>query len=579
MIKRLSLLLFVFSSLITCAGSVLAVVEVTISGINQELEKNVRLFLSIEQQKDHTLVGEGRLRRLHRKADDEINRALQPFGYYRPAIVSRLEKSGADAWQANYAIDPGPPLPIAAFDFTISEEMGRDEAFQQLLKSMPLQIGQVFNHLEYDEFKESLVRLASERGYFDAKFSNHRVEINLDLYQAGIDLSYEGGARYRYGEVEMKQDVLDDNLLRRYVPFEQGDHYRLTDLIELQHALNDSDYFNRVEVSPGTVDVASNEVPISLKLTPNKPNRYSLGLGYGTDTGARTQFSWQKPRVNRRGHRFDVATSFSELGYSLITNYRVPVLNPRTDQIIYSAGEVNEKTDTFDSTLKTLGASLKRSRGDWRESISLNYQHEDFTVADDKATSILLIPAIQYTRTWGRQFIYAVDGLRFDIGLRGASEDLFSDADFLQLQGSLKAITSINRSNRVIARGRLGTTSTGVFSKLPSSVRFFAGGGQSVRGFAYESLGPADSDGLVEGGKHLMEGSLEFEHSFSERWGFALFFDVGNAINDFSEELERGAGFGFRWKSPVGPVRIDIAQALTLDTKPWRLHLNIGPDL
>ena len=247
--------------------------------------------------------------------------------------------------------------------------------------------------------------------------------------------------------------------------------------------------------------------------------------------------------------------------------------------MIYSAGRKNEKTDTSDSTVSTIGASLKHSRGEWRESISLNYQQEDFVDGDDAGQSYLLIPGINWSRTWGSNFIYTLDGLRFNLGWRGASKELLSDTDFSQLQGSIKAITSISPRNRIITRGSLGTTWTNDFEQLPSSVRFFAGGAQSVRGYTYQSLGPLNASDQVIGGKHLMVGSIEFEHSFNGKWGVALFYDAGNAIDSLSDKLERGAGFGLRWKSPIGPVRIDLASAISQDGQPWRLHINIGPDL
>jgi translocation and assembly module TamA len=113
---------------------------------------------------------------------------------------------------------------------------------------------------------------------------------------------------------------------------------------------------------------------------------------------------------------------------------------------------------------------------------------------------------------------------------------------------------------------------------LPSSIRFFAGGSQSVRGYAYESLGPEDKDGDVVGGRHLLTGSVEFEHYFNDNWGMAVFLDTGNAIDNLSDKLEQGAGFGLRWKSPVGPVRIDLANSISRG-KNWRLNVSIGPDL
>ncbi|MCW8934296.1 MAG: autotransporter assembly complex protein TamA [Gammaproteobacteria bacterium] len=554
-------------------------VDITISGIDDILETNVRLLLSIEQQKEHALLSSARVLRLHKKAPAEITSALQPFGYYQPVIKADLIQTTPSHWQASYDIDPGPATIISEFNFSITEEVSKDQEYNDFIQNNTLLKDSVFNHIEYEKFKASLSKLATERGYFEARFEQHRVEIDINTNEAKIYLNYNAGQRYNFGEVSIKQDVLDEIFLRRYISFTKGSPYTLAKLIDLQHALNDSDYFSSVEVYPGKPKTDQHEIPVSVILKPHKPHRYTIGLGYGTDTGARAKFGWQMPRINSSGHRFDTEAKISKIGYSLSARYRVPILNPRTDQMIYSAAIINEETTSSDSTIQTIGASLNRSRGAWRESISLNYQEEDYEIADTGGDSTLLIPSVNWSRTWGKNFIYAIDGLRFDLSLRGASENLISDTDFSQLQGGIKAINSINNNNRFIFRGNLGSTWTSEFDQLPSSIRFFAGGAQSVRGYSYESLGPLDANGNVIGGQHLMVGSIEFEHSFDNKWGMALFYDGGNALEEFSDDLERGAGFGVRWKSPVGMVRIDLASALTEDGTPWRLHINIGPDL
>ncbi len=554
-------------------------VTVEINGIEDKLETNVRLFLSIEQQKNHPLLSPEQLRRLHKKASGEIASALEPYGYYRPVVDGRLVQESEDEWRAVYEIDPGARIPVATFELTLSQEMHEDPEFVALLEKRQVREGMPFSHVEYDEFKSSLSRLANERGYFAAKFRRHRVEIDLDAYVARIYLDYDGGPRHVFGEIKIDQSVLDDDLLWRFVNFSRGDPYTLNRLLELQRALTNSDYFQSVEISPGEPIEGTIEVPIDVVLTPRKRHRFDLGVGYGTDTGARTKFGWKMPRVNRRGHRFDTELRLSEIGHSLLANYRVPVLNPRTDQIVYSIGEVEEDFESGTSNKRTVGVSLNHGRGAWRETLSLDYQLEDFSIDNESDTSTLLIPGVSWSRTWGRDFINVLDGLRFDIGLRGASESLVSDTSFAQLRGSLKFITSLGPRDRIIMRGGFGTTETRDFDDIPSSLRFYAGGSNSVRGYAYQSLGPTDDDGEAIGGRYLLQGSVEYEHYFDDRWGMALFYDIGNAVDDLNDDLERGAGFGLRWKSPVGPIRVDLANAITSDDEDWRLHINIGPDL
>jgi len=155
-----------------------------------------------------------------------------------------------------------------------------------------------------------------------------------------------------------------------------------------------------------------------------------------------------------------------------------------------------------------------------------------------------------------------------------------SDISFLQGDLRGKLILPL-LGGRFITRADLGGSIAADFQELPVSQRFFAGGDFSVRGYAYNSLGPTNASGEVVGGKHLIVGSAEYDHYFGQkkRFGVALFIDAGNAF-DFSQfDLFTGAGAGVRWRFPFGLLRIDGAQALDDPDHPWRLHISLGPDL
>ena len=118
------------------------------------------------------------------------------------------------------------------------------------------------------------------------------------------------------------------------------------------------------------------------------------------------------------------------------------------------------------------------------------------------------------------------------------------------------------------------------FSKLPPQLRFFAGGDRSIRGYAYQAIGPRNSYGLVVGGKRLLVGSATIEHYFTRDWGMAAFVDSGDAFNGTDFHARTGAGVGLRWRSPVGMVRVDVGVPIN---DPYyhgaQLHIVIGPDL
>jgi translocation and assembly module TamA len=191
----------------------------------------------------------------------------------------------------------------------------------------------------------------------------------------------------------------------------------------------------------------------------------------------------------------------------------------------------------------------------------------------------MLMPGITLSKVAADNRIYPLRGFRFILDVRGAHPDLISNVQFVQARAQVKFVHKLFGKGRILLRGDVGATRFGAIRTLPTSVRFFAGGDQSVRGYAYNSLAPRNAAGQIVGGEQLLVGSAEYEHRFLEKWSGAVFYDTGNAINNWQEALKEGAGFGVRWRSPIGPIRFDLAFALSEPGVPKRLHITIGPDL
>jgi len=175
--------------------------------------------------------------------------------------------------------------------------------------------------------------------------------------------------------------------------------------------------------------------------------------------------------------------------------------------------------------------------------------------------------------------LYPSRGSRIGVDLLGSADALGSDVSFLQARLAGKWVHRVSDAGRVILRGEVGSTLVDTVEDLPASKRFYAGGDQSIRGYGFEELGPTDASGNVVGGKYLLVGSVEYERRLFGKWGAAVFYDAGNAFNAIDEGFNHGTGIGLRWNSPVGPVRIDLAVALSKPGDPLRLHFVIGPDL
>ena len=559
-------------------------VRIEIDGLERDLRRNVLASLSLEDARDDDDLNEERIRRLHARGEDEIATALQPFGYYRPDVQASLSRDGA-IWVARYDVDPGPPLKVASLDVRVEGEGADDPWFQRDVREFPLQQGEPLYHPDYEGGKQRFVDDAASNGYLDADFQTSEMRVDLDAYTADVVLHFATGPRYRFGPVTFNQDFLDPDLLRGYVTFEQGEILDMDELLEMQNALSDSPYFQRVEVVPRRDLAQGVEVPIEVSLTPSKHQRWSAGAGYGTDTGPRGTVALELRRINRQGHRGNVEVRASQIEKSGQAQYQIPGAYPRTDVLTFSLGYSDLQTDTSESQSSLVGVGLTQARGQWREALALNFQREDFEVGLDEGRSELVIPQATWTRVRADDRISATHGDRVEFTIRGADESVGSNASFLQAAAQGKLIRSFADRFRFITRLQVGHTETEQLRELPPTIRFFAGGDQSIRGYGYQDLGPLDEAGNVIGGEDLLAGSVELEYRFLEKWlflekwGVAVFYDTGNAMRSFSGSLEEGAGVGLRWVSPIGPIRADAAWALTEPGTPVRFHLTVGPDL
>jgi translocation and assembly module TamA len=554
-------------------------VEVVLGG---ELSNNNEARVSIEQARKDELTP-ARLRQLHSRAPEEIERALEPFGYYRPRVRSELVQQGTD-WTARYRVDPGPRMKLEAVDVEVRGPGADDPGFVERVRGFPLAPGEALSHSAYEAGKDALVGYAAGNGYLDAAFETSEIRVDLDRYTASIDLELDTGPRYLFGPARFHQTALEPSLLRGYVTFEPGEPLDVDELAQLQDALSDSPYFQRVEVVPRQEEAEGLRVPIDVDLVAAARQKWDLGVGYGTDTGPRATVGLELRRINRRGHRGEGEVTVSEIENSFTTRYLVPGAYPRTDVVTYTLGYSRLEPDTSVSETALAGAGLTRSRGRWREAFGLTFQRADFEVGVDSGISELLIPEASWSRVEADDRIYPLTGRRYQFKVRAADASLGSDSSFVQATAEAKLVRSLGGGVRLIGRAGVGELWTSDFRDLPPAIRFFAGGDQSVRGYGYQELGELDVEGHVIGGETLATASLEADALFLDfgrfgRWGAAAFYDVGGAAESLGDRLEQGAGVGLRWLSPIGLVRADVAWAVSEPGAPLRFHLMIGPDL
>ena len=578
-----AVLLMLWWAVISVAHADTPRLRVDIEGVSGDVRTNVEAFLRLQPftAADATLPRESRLRWLHQRAPDDIRAALQPFGYYQPEIDTELTAT-ADGWHARYIIDPGPALPLVALDIQIVGEGENDPAFQALLSPPRLEIGAPLDQRQYERLRTRLQTLATERGYFDARFRRSQIQIDLDAYEATVSLHYDTQRRYQFGEVQFQDSPLQPAFLARFIDLYPGQAFSAAALQQVQSDLVNSSYFDQVMIDASPDTAEDLVIPVFIDLTMRSRSKYTLGLGYATDTGPRARAGLERRWVNRRGHQFETQALVSQIRYGLGMAYTLPGADPRNDAYILRARIDAEDSSRKDSITGAFGLSRRFQRGQWNHLLSLDYQWERFTAGSAQRRSThLLIPSGRSTWVNADDRLRVRQGQSVTFELRGASEHLVSTLNFAQGSVNGKWIHSFSDNQRLLLRAQAGGTviEDNDFDKLPTSLRFYAGGDNSVRGYGLDSIAPKDAEGRVIGGRHLLVASVEVDHRFRDNWRVAAFVDVGDAFDNESPNLSTGAGLGLRWQSPVGPVRLDIAHGFDNPNDDFRIHFTLGPEL
>lgn len=561
--------------------------SVQIRGLEGDALENVRKSLSLTQlsEEDRRELSEARLAYLVRQVSDEVDRALQPYGYYRAQVQTQVARDKGVA-DIVLTIDPGAPVTVSELKLAIDGVAAQDPAIVDVLEAFRPRQGQVLDHRRYEAGKLSIQRELLSRGYFDADMVRHRIEVTRELGEADIDLGWTSGARYRFGDTRFEGSHVRESLLQKAVPYERGEPYEQDDLLRLQQRLTELDYFGFVDVRPDTENAEGDEVPIAISLTPGKRSVYTAGLSYGTDSGAGVQLGLERRWVNDRGHKFGTHLDWAQRRKSLGVEYRIPAFAWAEGWYAFGANRRDEESDVLKTRITEVVASRSGLYHGWNLAVAMHARLEDFEIGDARARrdglaqrgeSRLIYPAVSAQRVVSDDPMYPSRGFSLRGEFKVGASALGSETSFGQFLLDAKLIRSVGENNRFLFRGQLGRTFTDEFDELPPSLRFFAGGDRSIRGYGYQEVGPRVA-GLATGGKNLVVGSAEYERMFSRSWGAAVFVDAGNAFNEINEGASVGAGVGMRWRSPVGMVRLDVAHGFDARDA-FQLHISIGPDL
>jgi translocation and assembly module TamA len=574
---------FILVFLITGASHLNAAetVEVIVHGLEGEVLENVESALSVPEG----MVREGRVNELwldyfRDSAEEKIRRAMEPYGYYTPRVNVIPEKADG-RYRVIAKVEPGKPVRVTEVKVSISGPGAGEKTLVALISGFPLRKGDILFHTKYEEGKGLLKVGAQELGYLDADFSVNSILVSREQLSAGIELILETGPRYRFGEIRFEgAPEYSEKFLRRHVTFRKGDVFSQSKLGETQlHFLN-SGRFNSTMMTPEKDKEEDFLVPVLITLKTAPPKRFRAGIGYSTDTGGRLSANYTDLNVyGDRGHEFSGILTLSERLQGLGVGYIIPGSKDIDNLTAFRLNFQNEELDTYDNKLLSFEASRTRSFRKGRlGTVYAKVQHEESTIAPESISSFFVMPGVRFSQLIYDDLVRPTKGFSYAIEARGMSKYLISDMNLLQVLAQGNLLFPLPGRLSVFTRVQTAMSfQDEPLRELPASLRFFAGGDRSVRGYKYQSLGPEDKSGEVTGGKHLIAGSIEIERALSDDWGIAVFYDAGNAFNSLWDiKLYQGAGLGLRYNTVIGALRLDVARQIGVDDPKFRIHFSAG---
>ncbi len=529
---------------------------------------------------------------LTQRARREIVELLAAEGYFSPRVELLPETDSL-----RIVVTPGPRTSVATVKIDFRGHLaGADAALGErraaLRAGWSLPPGAPFRSPDWEAAKQALLAAGAETDYAAARLAASRAEVDPATARAHLELTLDSGPATRFGPLTVAG-------LKRYdraqvtglAPFEPGAPYRRAALLDFLSRLQNTPWFHSVAVEtlPGAdTDAEHAAAPVHVTLVEAPAKRIGLGAGVSTNTGARGEANFRHHDFLGRAWDFGAGLRLEQKRQSLFAS--LDLLPDARGYRLGFGGRI-EASDIagLATSRQVLGATRSRTEGRIETRLGLEWQREERRPDGAPAeTSDALTLDWHWIRRAVDDLLDPRRGNVIELRLGGASRRLLSDSDFLRTHLRVQQwwpVALLGARDVFSLRGELGYTAAGSRFGIPQDYLFRAGGAQSVRGHAYRSLGVREGSAVV-GGRALAVASAEYTHwlSISDGmtgpWGIAAFVDAGNAADSFDElrtfDPAVGIGAGVRWKSPAGPLALDLAHGLARDGRAAQRQLHFS---
>jgi translocation and assembly module TamA len=535
-------------------------------------------YLKIVNRQGSVQLSLDQLRRLAHETPAEIEALLATEGYFSPVIDSSLEER--NGWVARFTVNPGPPVRVAEvkIDFTgeITQGGAQNEEQRARIKSgWYLDKDTVFRQGDWEKAKRTALQSLLAERFPAAHIAQSEALVDAAAHAVKLSVTLDSGPVYTTGQLEVTGlQRYSESLVDRLNPISPGEPYSLAKILEFQQRLQETGYFNSALVTIDTENSPPDHALLMVTVVEAKAKRVSFGIGYSTDVGTRFSFEFQHNNFLDRGWRLKNTIQLDKLHQKATGD----IFFPRTTNgYDFRAGANYDKEDIQGESVRRFGVSGARSKiqGNIETEISLQYQYEDQTLNGAPGNiRQAIFPNYSWTQRAVDNLLFPSRGYLINLQLGAAPRVLPNSEPFVRSYGRGTFYLPLGQSNALTLRAEGGYVESKSSDHIPSLFLFRTGGDTSVRGYPFQGIGVQVGNSII-GGRVLGVMSAEVTHWFTAQWGAAAFYDAGDAVDFLADfKLKQGYGLGARWRSPVGPLNLDIAYGE--ERREYRLHFSVG---
>lgn len=540
--------------------------RVEISGVDdkslERLLEPASQLKTLEERPPPTLVA---LERRARSDLDRLQKVLRSEGYYDARIEYGIEPEETPV-RVSVEITVGERYLLGRYTISYSgpgsdnPDLPRDSGIVGAMPGEPARAVTVRNA------RTRLLEMLADLGHPLAEVVDQSVVVDHADDRMSVKIEIRPGEQARFGSVSVVGATsVEVDYIESFIPWTEGDIYDRRKVNQARQELLKTGLFAVVAFDRPKELGADGSLPITVRVEERKHRSIGLAGRWSTDEGFAVEAEWEHRNIFGRQELLSLSVEIGEIRQEFAASFKKPRFLREDQDLLASGALANEDTDAYSGPLtRYFGGLQRRISEDWKIIAGIPIEFSNLSDLQGERAFSLFGLEVRGDRDTTNDRLDPNSGSRLRLSLNPYYGSGDNRVNFITTQAGWSGYYAVDDEELYTLAGRLrfGSTVGESTETLPANKRFYAGGGSSIRGYRFQSVGPLGPGNTPLGGRSLFEMSAELRARITDSIGGVIFIDGGNVYDDelpdFSTDFQWSIGFGGRYFTTFGPIRLDF---------------------